>query len=147
MLYLRKAICQVFDRKMCVKIRSLDMDQNAVTSILLNEHKDSQGKWPTNFTGKTYQFYERNFISYWLTTLSLKELKTRQDIEYFKKDINAVNPVSAYLLVYRDPHVGLHCIFITKYDLKTRKLHCMNSHGTKNQNPEIPLRQKDNVFL
>ena len=97
---LSKAVCHGFDRKMWVKAKSLDMEQSAVTSILINEHKYSQGKWPTDFAGKTYLFQERNSKSYWLTTLSVKDLKTRQDIAYFEKDINSVKPVSAYILVY-----------------------------------------------
>ena len=39
-------------------MRTLDIDQKAVTGILLNEYKDGAPRWPQEFDGKVFQFQD-----------------------------------------------------------------------------------------
>ena len=116
---LSKAICFGFDKKIWVKNQSLDMDQNNVTTALLQEHKDSDGKWPTDFNGVQLQLYEK-FNTCWLTDIRVRKLTKKNDMDGFKKDLNSKNPKCAYVLAYEDPQVGLHCVYITKYYPNTK---------------------------
>ena len=59
---LSKAICFGFDKNIWGNTQSLDLEQKAVTNVLLNEHKDDKGKWPTDFDGKVYQFQESKYF-------------------------------------------------------------------------------------
>ena len=59
---LAKAICDGFLNQRWVKNTSLDIDQDVVAHVLLQEHKDGEGKWPTEFNGKKFQFQEKQSI-------------------------------------------------------------------------------------
>ena len=63
---LAKAICDGFDKRRWVN-QALDVDQNVVTGALLQVHKDGEGKWPTAFNGKRFQFQDKiskNILEY-----------------------------------------------------------------------------------
>ena len=83
---LSKAICDGFFWERWIPKTSLDIDQGEVTTALLQEHKDTVGKWPHEFNGKEYQFQEKQLSSYWKAKLEIKELKG-QEIQKFILDI------------------------------------------------------------
>ena len=56
---LGKGIVAAFDQKMAVPGKKIDLRQNSVTDILLNEHNDGDGKWPTDFHLKEYTFRDK----------------------------------------------------------------------------------------
>ena len=85
---LSKAICFGFDKKIWVKNQSLDVDQKSVTTALLQEHKDPDGKWPTDFNGVELQLYEK-LNTCWLTVIQVRKLDKKTEIDDFKKDLNS----------------------------------------------------------
>ena len=54
------------------------MDQGEVTTALLQEYKDEEGKWPDEFNNKTYLLKDSK-NRYWKTTLSIEKLLGVQD--------------------------------------------------------------------
>ena len=115
-----------------MKNTSLDIDQDVVAHDLLQEHKDGEGKWPTEFNGKKYQFQDNKSRLYWATDIKVEKLK-RRNIQGFICDISSTHCFD-YLLVYPDPPNTdrLHCVDLTHYDAATNEIHCMNSHGNMN---------------
>ena len=109
-----------------MKNTSLDIDQDVVAHVLLQEHKDGEGKWPTEFNGKKFQFQDKQSRLFWETDINV-------DIQKFICDISSIHCFD-HLLVYPDPRNTdrLHCVYVTHYDAATNEIHCMNSHGNIN---------------
>ena len=124
---LGKAIVDGFHKKQWVTNKTLDIDQGSVTTALVKEHDDVGGKWPNEFDGKDYKFQDVNLNSWWKTRVKIDELSTDKQILEFKKDIVSLTPWYAYLLVYEYKPNSLHCVYITKFDTKNKKIHCLNS--------------------
>ena len=139
---LSKGICDGFFKKRWIFGKSLDIDQDSVSLVLLQEHKDTIGKWPEEFDKKQYQFQEKKLRSYWDTKVEIEELKGR-DIQKFIAYISSAPPAFSYLLVYRNKQNELHCVYIADFDKSKQELYCLNSHGVRNPNPFIPLLQRD----
>ena len=126
-----------------MKNTSLDIDQDVVAHDLLQEHKDGEGKWPTEFNGKKYQFQDNKSRLYWATDIKVEKLK-RRNIQGFICDISSTHCFD-YLLVYHPPYTnGWHCVYVTNYDAVTNKIHCMNSYGNRNETPTVDLDQEGN---
>ena len=125
-------------KKIFVPGEEIDIDQDKVTDILLNEHKDIYGKWPAkHFDKKTYQLRDVN-SRYWKTELFVSEFKTSQD---FINDITQTPSRHTYVLVYalnpNRPKDALHSIYVEKYDAKSDKVHCINSWKSDPYDPTV----------
>ena len=45
-----------------------------------------------------------------------------------------------YVLVYKPAPWSLHTVYVDKYDASTQIVECINSHGPKDQRPNIRLQ-------
>ena len=61
-----------------VRGKSVDIDQEEVTQILLNVHKDGTGKWPWEFHNQNLLIKD-NMARYWSIMLQVQELPTVYD--------------------------------------------------------------------
>ena len=147
-----KEIVDAFDQKMAVPDKKIDLRQNAIIDILINEHNDGDGKWPTEFHLKTYTFRDENSRC-WLTTLHIKEV---QELEYMIEDLKNLQQHNTYVLVYpqyqSNPKGPSHCIFVERYfeedpDYPNIKnvVKCINS-DLDNPHLFLPVHSRGNLF-
>ena len=127
-------------RKMFVPGRQVDIEQEQITTALLNEHKDGEGKWPEDFHDKHYQLQDVR-ANYWRLTLSV----VRTDQAEFLLDLKSGKPTSTYVLVYRDRGIGLHCVYVRDHEPLGGVYHCINSHGSSSPTC-VPLSQAGNIL-
>ena len=71
----------------------VDIDQKAVTGILLKEHKDGAPRWPQEFDGKVFQFQDTQG-SHLKTRLNIKQVQKLDSI----RDITSPKPPHTYVL-------------------------------------------------
>ena len=131
---LAKAIIDGFMRKIFVPGVVIDLDQGEVRSALINEHKDTLGKWPDEFDQLDYQFQDQNDARFWKTKLDIQKVSTFE----FEADQQS-NKRFTYVLVYppdRSNLKVLHCVYIDSFD--GFYLYCINSHRN-NQRPKVPI--------
>ena len=120
-----KALVAGLMMKIFVPDKEVDVDQAEATSVLLNEHKDGDGKWPGEFNNKTYQIKDSK-NRYWKTTLTVKELSGVE--EFIKNSVNKPSTcVIVYPLLFNDPLGQKHCVYVQEYDPKSGLISCMNS--------------------
>ena len=86
-----------FHMKRAVRAMQINLDQNAVTHCLVNEHKDGDGRWPTVFHLKEYTFIgEKN--RYWFTRLYVQEVGKRIMISDMRSNSQQNNYVLGIVL-------------------------------------------------
>ena len=140
-----KAIVDGFMRKMFVRGREVDIDQDQVTVVLLNEHKDGTGKWPVEFHHKVYQFKDKE-ARYWKTNLFVHKL---HDVLDFVNDVMNKVQLHTYVLVYplnpSNPNGAKHCVYADFLDPKTRNVECINSDPA-DPFPSIPISRRGNAL-
>lgn len=140
-----KAIIFGFMMKIFVPGKEIDIDQACMTLVLLNEHKDGEGKWPDKFNNKKYQLLDSK-RRYWETHVSVQEVQNLHD---FISDIGKVSQVNTYVLVYpldsRIPNGAKHCIFIEGYNPVSREVLCINS-DQNDPTPRISINDPGLIF-
>ena len=140
-----KAVVDGFMRKMFVRGREVDIDQDQVTMVLLNEHKDGTGKWPDEFHHKVYQFKDSE-ARYWKTNLFVHKMT---DVVDFVNDVMNKIQLHTYVLVYPlypgNPSGPKHCVYADNLDPCTRNIECINSDPS-DPYPDIPISRKGNVL-
>ena len=140
-----KAVVDGFMRKMFVRGREVDIDQDQVTMVLLNEHKDGTGKWPDEFHHKVYQFKDSE-ARYWKTNLFVHKMT---DVVDFVNDVMNKIQLHTYVLVYPlypgNPSGPKHCVYADNLDPRTRNIECINSDPS-DPYPDIPISRKGNVL-
>ena len=140
-----KAIVDGFMRKMFVRGREVDIDQDQVTMVLLNEHKDGTGKWPDEFHHKVYQFKDSE-ARYWRTNLFVHKVT---DVLDFVNDVLNKIQLHTYVLVYplspSNPNGPKHCVYADNLNPNTRDIECINS-DPGDPYPDIPISRKGNVL-
>lgn len=140
-----KAIVDGFMRKMFVRGREVDIDQDQVTMVLLNEHKDGAGKWPDEFHHKVYQFKDSE-ARYWKTNLFVHKMT---DVVEFVNDVMNKIQLYTYVLVYplnpSHPTGPKHSVYADNLDPRTRNIECINSDPS-DPYPDIPISRRGNVL-
>ena len=120
-----KAIGDGFMRKIFVRGEEVDINQSAVTGILLNEYKDGVGRWPNEFNGKEF-FFQDTKGRYWKSKLAVSQV----NVGDFIVDITHPQPSNTYVIVYpvdpRYPNREKHCVYAERFDKNL--IHCINSH-------------------
>ena len=126
-LAISKSLVDGLMRKIFVPGHEIDNDQDNMTTALLQEHKDGDGKWPHEFHNKTYQLMDR-VRRHWRLTLSVKMLQTSNE---FISDIGQKLQNNTYVMVYplnpSNPAGAKHCIYARGYDPVTQEVLCINS--------------------
>ena len=143
-----KGIVDGFMRKMFVRGKEVDISQDQVTMILINEHKDGDGKWPHEFNGKVYQFKDSG-NRYWKTKLSIHRISLRDFID----DVTSSHQLYTYVLVYAlNPHYPQgekHCVYAEYFDIKRSSIECINSYGQRavdDPHPSIQINNAGNTI-
>ena len=117
-----KAVIAGFMMKIFIPNEEVDVDQEAVVTALLNEHKDEEGKWPEEFHGKYYQFRDRK-ARYWKVNLSVEKLPGLQE---FIKEIKTQPRKGTFVIVYpldwMKPDADLHCVYAEDFDNNTGRI-------------------------
>ena len=142
---LSKSLVDGFMKKIFVHGEEVDIDQLLVTAVLLNEHKDGDGKWPEEFNNKIYQLIDSQ-IRYWKTQIFVEKFQSVLD---FLSDVNSNAGKHTYVMVYPSPiptdPTAKHCIYVEQYDANTGKVHCINS-DPNNPKPKILANKTGNIF-
>ena len=132
-----KAVIAGFMMKIFVPNEEVDVDQEAVVTALLNEHKDEEAKWPHQFHGKKYQFKDRK-LRYWKVDLRVEKLPGLQE---FINEITTQPRKGTFVIVYpldwKKPNGDKHSVYAEDFDNNTGYIHCINS-GTNDPKPQIP---------
>ena len=120
----------------------VDVDQDVMTHVLLNEHRDGSGKFPHEFHGKEYMVKDAKTM-YWTLPLKVEECKKKD----FIKDMQSGSQKYTYVLVYpidfENPKGSTHCVYVEKF--VNGEAHCLNSN-LKDPFPKISLFQDDIFF-
>ena len=141
------AIVDGFDREIFLPKKKIDLNQDRVTTALINAHEDIDGKWPDEFHEKVYTFRETtsNGITYWKVVLEVLRIGK----EAFVEDMTVNERKATYVLVFpldeKDQQGEKHCIYANEYDEENEKVICINS-DTDNPNPTISLNRVGNAF-
>jgi len=140
-----KSLVDGLMRKILVAGEEIDIDQAAMTAVLLNEHKDGDGKWPDEFNNKTYQLLDSN-SRYWKITLRVQKLKTANDfIINVGKKYQSNTFVMVYPLNPSKPADAKHCIYAEGYDPVQKEVLCINS-DSRNPTPKISINYPGLIF-
>ena len=140
---LGKCVVDGFMRGTFVPGRQVDFNQDVVVQVLLNEHKDGDGKCLDR------DFHEKEFLlqdaekNYWTIKLEVEKVQKRDFVEDFTRE----KPHYTYILSYV---VGdaRHAVFVEGYDddETTNMVNCLNSWGEKDPRPEIHLYRGGNIL-
>ena len=134
-------------RKIFVWGKVVDLKQETVTNTLVNEDKDSDGKWPDHFHLKFYKFMDTSsvYCQWWDTKLYVHKIKKSKFIE----DITRERQICTYVLVYpldeNNPRGDKHCVYAKSYNPQTKQIHCINSDA-HNPEPKISVDRLYNKF-
>lgn len=107
-----------------------DVDQSAITSVIVNRFEDNDAKFPTDFQNTSLKIMDKK-TKEWLVMTIILSICTLDD---FKND--PTNQHGHYLVDY-DTDKGPHCIFAKKWDKNKKKVVGVNSWGKKQPKPEI----------
>ena len=102
--------------------KKLDFVQEEVKSALMNEHKDDEGKHPTEFNGKSFQFQENVTKDMYNVNVKVIQVsKSKYHVELREK-----KETFEYVLVYNPTKVP-HAVYLDEYDIRNKKATCINS--------------------
>ena len=129
----------------------IDFNQKTVTQILMNDHKDILGKWPTDYNQSSHYFLDIDDRN-WITRLWVHQTTTTEFINDITRSVK--NQQYTYVLVYphdpNDPKSSQHCVYVKKYDSNHAYdkypygyLECINSDPT-DKFPRIAINRKGN---
>ena len=119
----------------------LDFVQGEVTTALINEHKDDDGKFPTDFDGKSYHFQENVTKIMWSVLLKVIEVEKSRHHDELKRNKDDYE----YVLVYKPTSIP-HAVYVEKYNTKNQKATCINSLGPKDPNPRVYLKDVEKLY-
>ena len=88
----------------------LDFVQGEVATALINEHKDDEGKCPTDFNGKSYHFQENKTKDMWRVKLAVDKVEKSN----FHDELKKFQDNFEYVLVYK-PTSLLHAVFVDSH--------------------------------
>ena len=143
---LSKAIAEGFMKKITVRGKQIDIDQDVITNVLLNEFKDGKGKWPHEFNRKSYQLRDKNG-KYWMTHLRIQQISNTFD---FSNDVLSIFQVNTYVLVYpttSNPKGPSHCVYAEGFqpDINGGYIKCINS-DPNDKFPRFHVGKKGNII-
>ena len=118
-------------------IGKVDVDQQSITSALLQVFQDTKPRWPSEFDGETILIMDR---------YSRRYLQIRLKIT--PQPHQVCNSTEKQVLVYEYKHngqsLGPHCVFSEKFDKGIFK--CINSHGSIDMFPQLDKNEILNIF-
>ena len=129
-----KAISNGFMEKEFVPGKELDFVQGEIKSALVNEHKNMEGNWPTDFDGKSFHLQENKTKMWWDIAVKVEEILQKMQHDELKKNMEFFE----HVLVYK-PGV-LHSVYVDKYNPNNKMVTCINSFGGFNPNPRVELK-------
>ena len=114
---------------------SLDLSQEAVTTLLYEAMGSVVAMWPYDFNGITLSpLSEISIVRVW--DITLKDIKEVSKMTFVQDMLNEPQPTFMYVLVYEvegtptDP--DLHCVFADEMKANESReydsVHCINSH-------------------
>ena len=135
----------IFVRTGRMKLK-VDIDQAAITNVLLNEFQDGLARWPQEFNGKTYQLQDSEG-RHWKTPLTVEQVDNYSsdfppDFTDFIGDIMGIpQQLHTYVVVYpvnpRYPNGEKHSVYAERLQ-PSGEVHCINSH-LNNPRPRINI--------
>ena len=109
----------------------VSLNQEAVTSALLQTFQDIAPRHPTDFDQKSYVFQDVN-KTLWKTGIRVQ--KTYIGVELLPWNLRSFE----YLITYWYGPQNLHCVVVDHYHLRSDSFFCLNSHGSQLPFPSIP---------
>jgi len=119
--------------------QKIDVAYDVVLGIHLDKFKDVGAKSPTEFHGKSFNIKDKKEnVKYWEFVDQIFE-KEALDFVYDQSG-QTEHYIVSYLAVANKPS-SLHCVYVEKYDPKTKTLSCINSWKDYDPKPQLHIDQ------
>ena len=79
-------------------------------------------------------------MNYWTIRLSVEKVERDE----FLEDIRSLEPLYTYILNYETAQGNRHAVYVESCD--RNRVNCLNSWGSVEQTPRIPIEKKGNIF-
>ena len=143
--------------------KELDFDQKAITQVLVNEHKDGVGKWPTDFDGKSYHLQEIRASMWYVVNLDVAEVSPEdkekidkmepselqrwkaERMDNMDKMLKDMEKCELVLNYYYQGKI-MHAVFVDSYNVRKKIVKCVNSNGLKDPYLRVPIEDILNLY-